>query len=199
MHSIHDMIEIGRNGNNPKAVHEFVSRNVVNRAVFIEHKKRQSCIGQALSRPLPGASADAFINGALKVNGRNIYEVVPTHIKCLQAVDSPLLKMGQEAAASADKKSDADFEENEQWELCYIFTQEPKQLRKNLKELGVGFIKKEAEKLVDEGGWNAAEISTTVMACIAQYVRHFQATLKFSQEMEASGDVSFFRELKAKP
>jgi hypothetical protein len=162
---------------------------------FFKFNKRQCQIAKAMQKPLPGASAD-LVNGNLTVAGATVYEVVPTHIKAMQAVDSPLLKAGKSAMESDDKKSDADFEEEQAWELCYIFTTPPRDLRLLLKNGGVAKLRQAAAET-----WEirtAAQINVTLSAIVNQYARHFQTTAKFAQEMEASGDVSFFRALGEK-
>lgn len=182
----------------PREAHRLVEKNVCpsTRRVFTEYHQRQSCIGEAMSKPLPGAAADAMINGCLKVNGRKIYEVVPTHIKCLQAVDSPILKLGQAALDDKNKSADGNFTDEEEWELCYIFTTPPRELRLLLKESGPTKLKAEAERLWADGSASASEITMTVYGAFNQYARHFQTTAKFEDEMTKSGDVSFFLQLK---
>lgn len=192
---LNELIEISRT--NPKEAHRLFAEGIGARghAPYFAHLHHQECIREAMSKPLPGAAADALINGALKVNGRMVYEVVPTHIKCLQALNSPLLQMGQQAAESKDKSANADLTEEQQWELCYIFTTPPRELRKTLKERGVSILRSQAEDFWADK--NAAEINVTIAAILNQYGRHFQTTVKFAAEMEASGDVSFFRELNS--
>ena len=209
---LNELIEISRT--NPKEAHRLFAEGIGARghAPYFAHLHHQECIREAMSKPLPGAAADALINGALKVNGRMVYEVVPTHIKCLQALNSPLLQMGQQAAESKDKTSNADLTEGQQWELCYIFTTPPREMRLILRgvipnsseqsiwrngigKTGAAFLKSEAERIWSDK--SAAEINVTIAAILNQYGRHFQTTVKFAAEMEASGDVSFFRELNS--
>lgn len=161
---------------------------------FMDFRAKQGCISKALEKPLPGAAADAFLNGSLKVDGRTIYEVMPAHIKGLQALESPLLRMGQKAAS--DGKSDEDLTEEQQWELCHLFTISPKELRLTLKNNGAAKLKADAEAIWENV--NAAQINVTCIAILNQYARHFQTTVKFAEEMEASGDTHFFQELREK-
>ena len=44
---------------------------------LIEFRARQSCIRQAMAKPLPGAAGDAFLKGAVSVGHFTIYEVMP--------------------------------------------------------------------------------------------------------------------------
>lgn len=161
---------------------------------FFEFKGRQSCVKAAMAKPLPGASADAFIKGATKVAGETVHEVYPIHIVCLQAVDSPLLKLVQAAAVSEEKKGTQNFQEQDEWNVCYIFTENPKTLRAIIKNGGAAEIGKRAEELVD-GKWNAAKINAVSLSVIEQFHRHIQTSVKFTAEVEGQGDEGFFLEL----
>lgn len=164
------------------------------RRAFFEFKGRQSCIKAAQAKPLPGASANAIIKGATKVAEEVVREVLPIHIACLQAVDSPLLKLVNNAIESAEKKSNVDFSESAQWELCYIFTQEPRALRTLLKEEGVSALQSKSEAKCSE--WNAAKCNTVILAIIEQFHRHVQTTVRFSNEVEGQVDARFFQALQ---
>jgi hypothetical protein len=192
-----DIIELSKR--DPKEAHRMVANLAGDRGhtPFFAYKGRQDCIRKAMQKPLPGAAGDAMLAQTLTVDGAKIYEVVPTHIKCLQALDSPLLKMGEMAVESAEKKANWDFTEEQQWEICYLFTTEPKKLRQYLKDLGAEFLRKSAEENWD--GKEAALIQMTVTGAIVQYARHVQTTVKFASEMEAGGAKSFFQELTGKP
>lgn len=182
--------------------HEEIYRRVANsvrpetQRAFFEFRGRQVCIRQAMQKPLPGASADAFLNGALKVDGRTVHEVVPAHIEALQKLDSPLLRMGEQAAQSEGKTAKAEISEEAAWHLCFIFTTPPRELRK----LNKGT--KEAMQEKAESEWeskSAATINITVAAIVNQYLRHIKTSVKFAAEMEQSGDTSFFLEATRTP
>lgn len=182
------------------AVHR-IAENAIGesgRLKFFEMRGRQACAKKAQSVPLPGASADAFIRGATRVGDVIVREVVPIHIACLQAVDSPILKMVAKATEAKDKSANADFDEESQWAICYIFTTEPKQLRKVLKDGGVTAIKEAAESCVD-GNWNLAKINSVCLAVLEQFHRHIQSTVKYSAEVEAQVESSFFQALMVQP
>jgi hypothetical protein len=184
---------------NPKDAHALVARAIGERGhrAFFEFKGRQSCIEKAQAKPLPGASANVFIKGATTVGDVVVREVVPIHIACLQAVDSPLLKLVQNAANQTGEKANENFSEEAQWEICYIFTQNPKELRKILKDGGADAIKKLAEETID-CNWTAAKINSVILAVIEQFHRHIQTTVKFAAEVEGQGDKSFFQALAGK-
>jgi hypothetical protein len=168
-----------------------IALSIVNKAKWFEFKGRQNFIAQAQSKPLPGAAGKAFTSGAIKVGGRVINRVVPAHFAILQALDSPLLKMIE--SATTKNKVDVDFKANEQWEVCYVFTNDAETTYEILETEGVKAIKSEAKKGVGMK-WEAAEVNLAMLAVIEQIKRHIQTTVKMAAEMEASGDVSFFQE-----
>jgi hypothetical protein len=164
---------------------------------FFEFRGRQSCIRQAQSVPLPGASKDAFTKDSIQVGSRQIRPVVPAHFAVLQGLDSPLLKLI--ADATANKKADLVNPTQEQkWEICHVFTAEPKALFKALKSKGADFIREQAADAVGME-WEAAEVELAMPAIMEQLKRHIETTVKFAAEMEQKGDVSFFREQPEKP
>lgn len=164
---------------------------------YFEFKGRQSCIRKAQLKPLPGDSADAFIKGATRVDDVVVREILPIHIACLQAVNSPLLELVSRAAESKEKKSDADFNEDEQNHVCFIMTEDPKTLRKMLKDGGESAIKEKATDAIQDN-WNAAKINMVMLAVIEQFHRHVKTSVKFAGEVEAQGDKSFFQGLTGK-
>lgn len=165
---------------------------------FFEFRGRQDCIRRAQLKPLPGDSADAFIKGATRVGDVTVREILPIHIACLQAVNSPLLTLVQKATESEDKKGDSDFSEDEQNEVCYIMVEDPKTLRSILKSGGEPALKEKATEMIQDI-WNAAKINMVVLAVIEQFHRHVKTSVKFAGEVESQGDKSFFQALKEKP
>lgn len=156
---------------------------------FFEFKGRQSCADKAKSKPLPGASAGAFLHGEIKVSDRLVRRVVPIHFTVLQALESPLLKMIENAMTK--KSAEVDYSEEQQWEICHVFTAEPRELRRTLKEKGISEIK--VQSLILEN-WSAAQINMTMLAILEQVKRHIETTVKFAGEMEKEGNISFFQE-----
>ena len=182
----------------PAAAHMLVANAVEQRGghkAFQNFRARQSCIKEAMAKPLPGAAGDAFVKGAIPVAGKIVNRVVPTHFAVLQALDSPLLKMIENA--TTDSKASVDMDDEQQWQVCFVFTTDAKALRRTLKTSGVDEIKRQAEEAC--GDWGAAELNFVMLAVIEQLKRHVETTVKFAAEMEASGDVSFFREPSPSP
>ncbi len=101
---LNDLLQMGRK--DPKAAHSLVSEMVGKRGgfdAFFKFKGRQECVKKAMAKPLPGESADAFLRGAINVGDKHVYEIVPTHMLVLQAIESPILKAFEEATSKSDK------------------------------------------------------------------------------------------------
>lgn len=210
MNTVHDIAEFKRKGSHPleingrnvfdlaqadpesayKLVFEAVDRRGGHQAL-INHRARQSCIGKAMAKPLPGAAEDAFLKGAVSVGGYTIYEVMPIHLKCLQVVDSPILK--GEPVASEDGLSVTvkmpEFEFQDEWNLCFIFTHDPEVLydtpKSKLKELiegeGKRFFKPSKTNVV-----NSATVNGICSAIMKQLERHHSTVLRNEQELDGS-------------
>lgn len=180
----------------PAAAHALVAREVDRRGghkPLIEFRARQCKIREAMAVPLPGAAGDALLEKELRVSGRKVYKIFPAHILALQAVDSPILKMGREASEKG--RSESDLNEQQQWDLCFIITTDPKTIRKMVNEVGGAGISSAAEKAID-GVWDAAEIQATCAVAMSQYAKHVQTFVKLTGE--AAKDDHFFRELLEK-
>ena len=163
---------------------------------FFEFKGRQSCIEKAMAKPLPGASFAAFTKGEIPAAGKVVNRVVPAHFAVLQALDSPLLKMIEQATTK--QKADVDFTAEQRWQVCYVFTEDAKTVFKALKSKGADFIRQEAENAILEV-WDEAQINLVMIAVLEQIKRHIQTTVKFAGEMKERGDVSFFQEQPESP
>lgn len=187
--NVHDLSQ-----KDPQAAYRLVYEAVDRRGgfkPFFEHRNRQSCIGKALAKPLPGAAEDAFLKGAVTVGGYTIYEVMPIHLKCLQAVDSPILK--GEPVPSEDGQSVTvkmpEFEFQDEWNLCFIFTHDPVALYRTPKSKLKEFIQTEAERLFmpsKENVVNSATVNGICSAIMRQLSRHHSTVLRNEQEIDSS-------------
>lgn len=189
-----NILELSRS--NPAEAHKLVARALGEKGhrSFFEHRGRQACIQKAMAKPLPGALGNAFLKSDIKVGSRMIRPVVPAHFAVLQALDSPLLKLIAEATSSKSAELKNPSQE-EKWEICHVFTAEPKTLFKELKSKGVDFIREQAQDAVGMT-WEAAEVELAMPAIMEQLKRHIETTVRFAAEMEAKNEVSFFREQK---
>jgi len=159
---------------------------------FFEFRGRQACIARAQSKPLPGESRGAFLNSDIKVGDKSIHRLVPRHFIILEAMDSPLLKMMEQA--TAEKKSGMEWTANQEFEVCYLFTHDIKETFKTFKEKGARAIQDLAEAEVIE--WDAEIIRFVTMAVIEQLKRHVETKVRIAAELEKDGQISFFREQK---
>jgi hypothetical protein len=183
---------------NPSEAHKMVARAVgdIGHKSFFAHRRSQECIRKAMAIPLPGASANAILKSNITVGSHEIRPVCPVHFAALQALDSPILKL-MEDATTGGKSELKNPTPEQKWEACHVFTAEPKQLFRDLKAKGVDYLREQSQEQVGLE-WDAAEIELAMPAIIEQLHRHIQTTVKFAAEMEAKGDVSFFREQGAK-
>jgi hypothetical protein len=166
------------------------------RAKFFEFRGRQSCIQKAQSKPLPGAAGKAFTSGPIKAAGKVVNRVVPCHFAILQALESPLLAMIENAMTQ--KRQEVDFKASEQWDVCYIFTEDAEAVYELLESEGVSSVRKAAKSTVATK-WEAAAVNLVMLAVMEQVKRHIETTVRFAGEMEAQGEVSFFREQPESP
>jgi hypothetical protein len=177
----------------PKAAYDLVFEAVDRRGghkALLNHRSRQSCVREAMAVPLPGASENIF-KGPIKVGSRLVLPVVPIHFAVLQALESPLLQLISEA--TSNKKAELKNPTQEQkWEICHVFTADAKQLFRQLKTQGAGFIREQSAEVVGME-WESAEIELAMPAIMEQLQRHIETTIRFATEMEASKQVRFFQ------
>ena len=167
----------------------------VNWALLERHCKKQKSIATAKVVPLPGASGKAFTTGNIKAGGKIVFRAVPAHFAVLQALESPLLKMMENAMTKSEVK--LDFKPSEQWEVCYVFTEDAEKVYDLLESEGVKAIKKVARKEVGMK-WDAASVNLVMLAILEQIKRHVETTVKFAADMQEAAEVTFFQELTEK-
>jgi hypothetical protein len=173
-------------------------RDVCLRAVNLDPLKRfqerQRVASKAQARPLPGSSGKAFTSGPIRVGNVTVQRVVPAHFAILQALESPILKMIEDATQKdGEKKSEANFKAHQIWDACYVFTSDPQALYDALESKGASYISEQAKMAV---GVNPDFPSTNLvmMAVIEQIKSHVETTVRFAAELKDSGQTSFFRE-----
>jgi len=171
------------------------SLRVVNMDGWRDFKRKQSCAQKAMSKPLPGESRGAFLNGAINICGKSVHRIVPSDFIVLEALKSPILKMMEQATQSGEKKSEMEWTAQEEFEICYIFTTDPKEVYRTLKSKGVDEIKRLAEETVLE--WDAEIPRFVTLAVIEQLKRHVETKVKIATEIQKEGEISFFREQKS--
>ena len=102
------------------------------------------------------------------------------------------MKMIESASSSSEKKSEVDFKPREQWELCYVFTEDVEATYELLESQGVAELRKVIKKAAMT--WEGVAVNLIMLAVIEQIKRHVQTTVRFAAEMEKDGQVTFFRE-----
>ena len=158
-----------------------VCLRAINLNVLKDHHARQSCIRQAMAKPLPGAAGDAFLKGAVTVDAFTIYEVMPIHLKCLQLVNSPMLDLVTSAVADG-ASAKREFEFSDEWQLCYIFTENPEVLYDTPKAKLAELIQTSAKAKFRAA--NSALVNGICSAIVKQFERHIATTVRFAGEVE---------------
>jgi hypothetical protein len=167
-----------------------------NQTPFWALKRKRECQEAARVKPLAGPAMDAFSDKEINIDGKLICRVVPTRMKVLQEIGSPIIEMFQTAIKTGAVSFD--FKPEAQWELCFVFTESPKRLRELLAgEKGVEALKEAAAAAIGDN-WDAALIDGAMCAIMEQFQRHAATVSKVETETQEKGEISFFRELLAK-
>ena len=152
----------------------------------------------ALAKPLPGAAGDAFLTGAIKLDEHTIFEVMPIHIKALQAVESPLLDLITGLKADGNKAASSKQIDDplEQQMICLIFTENPETLLDVPKSELAGYIKTQSAKFRPLRLEDVEAISTAVLA---QFKKFVEATVRRRAQLEEQVPKSFFQAFQNNP
>ncbi len=183
---------------NPSAAYDLVFKEVSARGgfqAFHAHRARQSCIGAAMAKPLPGAAGDAYTRGPVNAAGRKVNKVTCAIWALLQAVESPIITMFQQAAKSGEAK--ADWSEPQKWDACWIFTESPMRLYNLLESDGPKAVQAECRSHVME--WEQSEIDVVMTGVMEQIRRHSNTLVKHLTEAKEGGEISFFVERAEAP
>lgn len=160
-----------------------------------DFKHRQNCAQAAASKPLPGESRGAFLNGAIKVADKSVHRIVPSDFVVLEALNSPLLKMMEQSTQSEEKRSELEFKTEQEWEICYVFTTDAKSVYRFLKDKGVEELRKVAHESVMD--WDAEIVRFVTLAVIEQLKRHVETKVKLATDLQKEGEISFFQVQKS--
>lgn len=174
---------------------ETIDRNTilahVNRAKVYELRGRQNCLAAANAKPLPGPALAAFTSGDIAIGKRSVGRVVPCRFAILQAIDSPIIQL-IENAKRADK-AQINFEPQQMWDICYLFTHDAGKVFDGFESKGKSWLQKESRSEVGET-WQSCEVDVVMMAVMEQLKRHVETFVKFVAEVEEKGQITFFRE-----
>ena len=191
----------------PAAAHKLVADAVEARGghqILRERNKRQSCIKEAMAKPLPGAAGDAFLRGSVEVGevGEEfkVHGVFPITHLALQAIESPLLKLVGNAASKPGEKAGMEFTLEDEWRVCFIFTEHPASLfsvwKKDNAALA-GYIRDGAQAKFETVP--SEDVNAICTAVLAQYHRFVQATIRRRAQLEGQVEKSFFQALEPEP
>lgn len=156
---------------------------IQNADLATEQKLTQIATKRALSDPLPGALADAFIKGPIKIGEYSVRPMVPSTFVFLKAIESPLIGMIQDVVSLGEIDTELSFEQS--WELCWIFTHSAKECREsleNIKQLSI-------DQVGDVEGYPVQLVTTAVFE---QVRRHMATAVKQAAEAQESGELRFF-------
>ena len=168
----------------------------VNWKPYWDFRRKQDCIGRAMARPLPGAAGTAFTRGQLQAGEKVISRVSPAIWTLLQAVESPILQMFEEAIATGESKFE--WKEEQKWDACWIFTEDVRRLSSLMDLKGGKAVSDEARAAV-RFDWDESQIEIVMAAILEQVFRHAETKVKYLKEAAERGDVRFFREQAAQP
>lgn len=164
----------------------------VNIPLYLNWRGRQACLAKAAATPLPGSLLGAFMDGAIKIRDKEVCRIVPAHFFILQKIDSKLLKLI--SMAQAERTAAVEMTAHEEWDICYIFTNDPKKVFELVREGGVEALRKESQNIATD--WEPELIEGVILAVIEQMKRHVETKVKLLSDLKDSGSLTFFRELK---
>lgn len=153
--------------------------------------RRQECISKAQADPLPGESAGAFLHGAIDVCGKKVNRFVPAYLFVLKAIESPLLSLIHDAIKN--KTASGDLSDQEQWDLCYIFTNDPKAVFNLVQSEGKKALQAASQEEIGMK-WEQHQVEFVINGIFEQYVRQAEAKSKVLTEEAEKNEVRFFRE-----
>lgn len=156
----------------------------------IEQKLNSLATKRALADPMPGPLGEAFTSKTIEVGGKQVYKVVPRYFLALKAIKSPLIEMMQDIVSSG--KVDTELKDEEAWEICWIFTHSPAEVREKLSK-GVAALKEASQ--VEIGDAEDYPVNLVIIAVMEQLKRHLATAVKYTAEAQERGDVSFFQDL----
>ena len=175
--------------NVPKISYE-ESLKLVDLGKWNEHRKKQGCLAKAASTPLPGPLLGAFMDKSIMVRDKAVCRIVPAHFFVLQKIESKLL--GLLSAAEADRQASMDISVEEQFDLCWIFTNDPAKVFGIVRDGGLPALREQSKSIGIE--WEAEMIDCVIMAVMEQLKRHVMAKVQLVSDLKEKGEISFFQE-----
>jgi hypothetical protein len=134
---------------------------------------------RAVSDPLPGALADAFLEGDIHVGDVLVRKMVASDYVLFKFLDSPILRQFLELAKPQDKMEEIAYTDEEEWEMCWQFTHSP---RENRDMIGDSLTR---------------ETTQIIIAAVMEQVKRNMVTAqRYVAEASEKGEITFFRETR---
>lgn len=132
---------------------------------------------RASADPLPGALSEAFLSDAIDVGGVKVRQVKATDWKLLKWLNSPILQQMLELQKPKEQRQEVPLTDEEEWEICFQFTTEPKVLRKLMGGTREAFTEIATEMIADK--LDTAQIKAMTNAVSEQFIASFKTALLF--------------------
>ena len=154
--------------------------------------EKVATVSRANAEPFPGPMAAAFCTGAITIGDIAVRKVVASDWIALKAIESPLLKLIAEWQANPTDPKEVQFSEQDQWNICWLFTHEPKEARSELSGGKEQFEATAQEQVADK--MDNSIIGMVMAAVMEQLKRNWLTALKHAADLEEKGEISFFRD-----
>ncbi len=151
------------------------------------HVARQEGIVRANAEPMPGPLNDAFNPVVPVFCGLTLREVVPTDMGLLKRLDSPLFREMAQLAKPPEERSTLTYEDDEIWELLYLFTRPARAARATL-AIGRPAFREAALAFADALPVAAIGLKQQLLAIINQlWMRAFSTLIEYAPPPAADG------------
>ncbi len=161
---------------------------------LVDRGLRLSASNRANGNPLPGALSDAFTKSAIKVGPVMVRKIVASDWIVLRTLKSPIIKLVEELAQRANNPElpppEVDVSDQDEIDIAFQFTRMPGDVRAVLANGVEAFRSAASAKIGDE--LEAATVKLIGVAVMEQIRRTWATPLKYKQEMEQDGEVTFF-------
>ena len=133
---------------------------------------------RAAATPLPGALSEAFLADAIKVTDElYVRRIVASDWGILQWLDSPIHKLILEIQKDEKIREAVNYTDEEEWEMVWQFTHEPKEIRA-LKVKGREVFKETcANEIGDKYALNVTKMA--VEAISEQIIKSFETKIDY--------------------
>jgi hypothetical protein len=145
----------------------------------------QKALQRVSGDPLPGALAEAFIEGPIAAGGQQIRKLVLSDWLILKTLKSSLIDFIEEIRQDPTKVPNTTLDDTQSIALCYQFTRPAKECRALLRK-GVDTFNEAAVEWGDIQSFTAVHVNEMVQAVIEQVRRSWLTSLKYAASKENS-------------